>query len=449
MKKRLSAIMRMSAVVFMAAAMAVSCQKSDPETPNPDPEPNPDPDTTETVLEDLKQNTIVINGEEKAVAKVFVDEYSGYMMVTATDNAEAESFDWLVDNNGEYVQVLVIPSLYNVEFDAKTETAAFTIISTYEAAPLFEGAGAGATDAIESAKCRFDFDGENAELFLDMKLADGNTVAARCTGTYAGEKPQENVIAINGETKVLRASFYSVEDGLGYFYFTPGDIDYFEEIEMATYYVAIMMDESLLENGTTVDVNTTTEYFDIFLVDNITGDMLEVSTDSHDGAEGTFSISRLQGEASFKASMSLKFNADTQVELSFEGECTDMYAAPEEPNEITYDGTSTAIASVVVDMTSDMRTIWLSTTAGIETVAAMQNADPLKITAPAEAFTGEPVGFSTYKSIIFEYKGSTWNYDNGSLGTLTVSLEGTTLNLDITNYVGLKAHYSGEAVVIE
>lgn len=59
------------------------------------------------------------------------------------------------------------------------------------------------------------------------------------------------------------------------------------------------------------------------------------------------------------------------------------------------------------------------------------------------------MGFSTYKTISFAYDGHVWNYDNGDLGTLTATLDGTTLTLEFTNYGNLKGYFNGEAVVID
>lgn len=399
-------------------------------------------------LDALKPNTLVINGEEHSLTGVFVEEYSGYMMITATDVPGAESFDWLIDNNAEYVQILVMPSLYGEEFDALTETDAFAIYSTYESAPLMDGVGPGYTEGLESGLCRFDFDGSQAEMFMDLTLADGSSLAVRASGQYDGSAaPDENFIERNGEKSPLRASFYSVEDGYGYFYFTPADIDYFEEIDMAEYYIAMSFDEAVLDAGT-VDVNDNSLFFDIFYVDNFTGDMVEITSDDPAGAEGTFSVERLDGENSFAASMSIVFSDDLSVSFGFSGECTDMYAEPAKENEFEYDGTTSPISSVVLDTTADLWTIWLSSESGIETVDAMQSADAVKISAPEEAFSGEPVGFSTYKDMEFEYDGNVWNYENGSLGTLTVSLDGENMLLEFTNYDNFKGYYSGPVVVI-
>lgn len=433
--------MRMAATVFAVAALAVSCQKSDDKTGpgNEGPEG----------LDALKENTVVVNGIGKTLTGVFVEEYSGYIMVTATDAPGAESFDWLYDNNAEYIQMLVLPSLCNKEFDVMTETDGFSIFSTYNAAPLFDGIGTGYTEGVESGLARMDFDGESAEMFIDLRLADGSTISVRAEGKYTGtEVPDDNFITRNGDKNPLRASFYAVENGTGMFYFTPGDIEYFEEIEMTSYYVVLMVDESMLAGGETTDINNTSEYFEIYYVDNHTGDMISIGTGETDGAEGTFSISRLGGEAEFAATMDITFSSELSVSLSFEGTCTDMYAEPAKANEFTYDDFTSPINSAVVDTTGELYTIWLSSESGVSTVEQMQSAAPVKIVAPAEAFSGEPVGFSTYKTISFSYNGSEWNYANGALGTLTVSLDGTTLTAEFTNYDNLKGYFNGEATVI-
>ena len=68
--------------------------------------------------------------------------------------------------------------------------------------------------------------------------------------------------------------------------------------------------------------------------------------------------------------------------------------------------------------------------------------------APAEAFDGEPAGFSSYKEILkFEYDGNTWQYPG--TGTLIVSLDGDELELDFTTYGDVEGHYSGTAVVVK
>lgn len=434
--------MRMAMTAFAIAAVMVSCQKTD--------NGNPDDGGETTGLEALKENTVTVNGTDKTLTGVFVDEFSGYIMITATDAPGAESFNWLYENEAEYIQILVLPSLCNKEFDVLTETDSFSIFSTYKDAPLVDGVGTGFTEGLESGLCRVNFDGENAEMFADLKLSDGSTISVRGAGKFSGEAPNESYIDRNGDKDPLRAAFYSVESGTAMFYFTPADIEYFEEIDVASYYVAVIIDEEMLSSGQTIDINSTTENFQIYYVDNLNEEMAIIGTDKTNGATGTFSIAKLAGEAEFAATMDIDFSAKLSISLDFSGVCTDMYAVPEKENEFTYDGVTSAIASALVDTSAEPWVIWLSSESGVTTVEGMQSADAVKITAPEEAFSGEPVGFSTYKETLsFAYKGIEWNYNNDAIGTLTASLDGTTLSVEFTNYGNLNGYYSGEAVVIK
>lgn len=451
----------MFAALFAAFALLVSCEKVEGDTSGQDSEVNTgddegdggDEDITGGDLEDLKENTVVVNGEERTLTAVFVEEYSGVLMVTATDAEGAESFEWLVDNEKEYIQLLAMPSLYNREFDVMTETDVFSVFSMYEDAPLYDGAGPGVTEGLESGKCRLDFDGENAELFADLKLADGSSISVRAKGVFTGEQPvEENYIIRNDDKNPLRAAFYSVEDGLGMFYFTPADIDYFDEIEMASYYVCVILYESMVNDGTTVDVSVpadpSTGYYEIYYVDNATGDVRIVPSG---GEDGSFTISRGSGsEASFNAVFDVKFAEDLSVSFEYHGEMTDMNAVPAKENQFVFDGNTYPLSSVVVDAASEPWTIWLSSQAGINTVDGMASADPVKITAPSEAFNGESVGFSTYKNTLaFEYGGNVWNYGSGALGTLTVSLDGDAITLEFTDYEGFNGYFSGTCTVLK
>lgn len=142
--------MNMKKFLFALMAIAVafaSCQKDDNDGGNDNGGNGNEgggngSDTEQTVaLEDLTSGMLVINGEQTPLTGVFVDEYSGYMMVTMTDVAGAESFDWLVENEAEYVQILVLPSLCNREFDVMTETDGFALYSTMPPHRCLRGPG--------------------------------------------------------------------------------------------------------------------------------------------------------------------------------------------------------------------------------------------------------------------------------------------------------------------
>ena len=124
-------------------------------------------------------------------------------------------------------------------------------------------------------------------------------------------------------------------------------------------------------------------------------------------------------------------------------------------NEFTYEGTTEAVRSALVDKRDpDIWHVWLSAVGGLDELSEFEDSynEAIHITAPAEAFNAGSVGFSTYKEILkFEYAGQTWQYaeDNSVRGTLEVGLEGEQLTVDFTNYDNFSGHYSGTAVIVE
>lgn len=411
----------------------------------------PTPPGPDGGLDDLKPETFVVNGTEIPVGKAFLEEYAGYMMLTVTPDADAESFDWIYENDAEYFQVIVLPSLCNREFDVMTETEAFTISSTLDGAQLATGIAPGVYDDVESGTCRLDFENPEGEVFARLTLADGSTLAVRASATMTGTTPAaENYITRNGEKKPLRAAFYYLEDGMAMLYFTPGDIDYFEEIENTTYYVILMTDDANM-TGNPIDIASTDKTYQVFLIDNLTGDVDFIQTGIPEGATGTFSIAQSGSDAEhFTAEAEITFGSGNSIAVEFDGKCKSIEEVPEEPNEFIYNGETYPINSVVVDTRSEPCSIWLSAEEGIETVEDIQDAAPVHITAPSEAFTGEGVGFSTYKeTLAFEHDGRIWNYGNGDSGTLIVSLDGEDLQLDFNTYGELKGHYQGTATVLK
>ena len=122
---------------FLFALMAItvafaSCQKDDNDGGNDNGGNGNEgggngSDTEQTVtLEDLTSGVLVINGEQTPLTGIFVDEYSGYMMVTMTDVAGAESFDWLVENEAEYVQILSLRNKHWESMFYKSNTRFYT-----------------------------------------------------------------------------------------------------------------------------------------------------------------------------------------------------------------------------------------------------------------------------------------------------------------------------------
>lgn len=402
-------------------------------------------------LEDLKEMTITIGEKEIKVGSVILEDYAGYLTCTLTEEEGLESLDDLIESGVEYFQVLVVPSLLNKEFDILTQSETFTIISTLEDATI-AGLAPGNVSEATAGKVRFDFTEPDAELFASITLTDGTTVSARAKGTYS-EPIHENLISVNGETKPLRAAFYGIEEGSVYLYFTPADIEYFTEIESATYYVAMVLDQAML-TGNDIDIENVEVPFSIYLMDNVTGDafVIEGGNGGETTGTGTLSVSQSgSNEAEFAVSADLSFNDGPTLEITFDGECTSMYSEPEQKNEFVIDGVATPIMSAIVDLSvsGETKSLWLSGTEGLTTVEAISAADPLHITFPEDVLNIGPAGFSQWKTLSFIYGERTWSKENGNNGTLEIYLDGTALQVSFTTYSDLDGYFKGEAIVIE
>ena len=188
-------------------------------------------------------------------------------------------------------------------------------------------------------------------------------------------------------------------------------------------------------------------------IDNGNGEQYEANS-GDGGASLTFNMQKTS-DGTYAASISAAFDGGPEIAVDFDGTCVSVDYVPEEPNEFTYEGTTEAVQSALVDKSDpDIWHVWLSAVGGLEDLSEYEDPynEAIHITAPAEAFNAGGVGFSTYKEILkFEYAGQTWQYaeDNSVRGTLEVGLEGEQLTVDFTNYDNFSGHYSGTAVIVE
>ena len=191
----------------------------------------------------------------------------------------------------------------------------------------------------------------------------------------------------------------------------------------------------------------------VMYIDNGNGEQYEANS-GDGGASLTFNMQKTS-DGTYAASISAAFDGGPEIAVDFDGTCVSVDYVPEEPNEFTYEGTTEAVRSALVDKRDpDIWHVWLSAVGGLDELSEFEDSynEAIHITAPAEAFNAGSVGFSTYKEILkFEYAGQTWQYaeDNSVRGTLEVGLEGEQLTVDFTNYDNFSGHYSGTAVIVE
>lgn len=389
-------------------------------------------------------NTIVINGDVLQVKKVFVEDYAGYMMLTATTDENAESFEWLVDNDGEYFTALVIPSLFGETFDIMTTEDPFTFMSTFQNA-IIEGISNDYKDNVESGKARFTYQDNTATVYFTATLSDGTTFSILTEGTYTEKPVSENVITRNGEKKPLRAAFYLCEEDTYALYFTPAQIDYFAEIESATYYFCIMGGPEIFTSET-IDITNTSASFMLMLVDNYTEDFYIFDSSESDGTTGTIKLTQ-NSLTDYEAEVDITFVSGETLSLSFEGTCRDVYEEAPQNNSFIYLGEEIFINSAIVDRRSDIWVVYLSNQEGITDPSQM--TDPLIITMPSELFDGDNHGFSFVEELSIEYKGKLYNHANGDSGTISASLSNNNLTITFTDYNDINGYFNGEAQLLD
>lgn len=314
------------------------------------------------------------------------------------------------------------------------------------------------SDMLESGTMRLNYDEASGEytLLMAMTFTDGKKVGVNVSAIMSDPAPEEgNTITINNEQMPIRAQFYmDDEEGNVYLYFTSAKIYYFGEIEKAEDYFCIVLNEDDL-TGNEFDITNTDKTFSIFYMNQRPGEESASMADNTalDGATGTVSVSRSASDPTqFTADIAVAFGDGNSVAVNFEGTCLSVDYVPDQPevaNEFSCFGATEAIKSILVDQSdAEIWHIYLTATPGLTTVDEFVADWAFHITAPAEAFDGEPAGFSSYKEILkFEYDGNTWQYPG--TGTLIVSLDGDELELDFTTYGDVEGHYSGTAVVVK
>lgn len=394
-----------------------------------------------------KANTIVVNGTETAVGTAFADSYEGSVLVTAGLTV-TDSYDELLA--GDFVQTMMLPQFLNQEINLKEELITiYYTLQNLTAAPL-------TSDMLDEGKVRIDMDEESGEcsLLLAIRLNDGTEIGVNATATLSDPTPEEgNTITVDNATEPVRAAFYMdmAMEGSNYvyLYFTASEVYYLDEmLELATGYFCLAMNEDDL-TGNEIDLTSTDKYFYLAYMDQMTGEMSYAMQGDSEGTTGTMSVSRSGSDpASFTAEISVTFGDGKEVAVSFDGTAVSGDYVPEEPNEFTYDGTTEAIQSVLVNKSDAVLWhIYVSEVGGLEYVSEFEDMGAIHISIPAEAVNGEAAGFSTYKDMKIEFSGNTWQFPD--MGTVTVSLEGDQIVLDFTTYGDLIGHYSGTAVVVE
>lgn len=391
-----------------------------------------------------KKNTYVINGNEKSffgTAFMMVGENPSVMATTQLGVAGAEA----ILSSSSYFYGAVSPLLVGTEFDITTESTIFTLISSLTGATI-ETAAPGMTEELTAGKACLNIEGDVATLTAGLILADGTTLAVNIS-TKASEDIEinENVIMRGSERKPIRASFYMNEGGMTYLYLTSAGIDYAEELDIAVWYMYIMLGDELL-TGRTIDLSSdliTNDNFILGVMDNSDSSQAWAITKADlQGATGSILVKE-NSEGNYSIIIDIDLFG-TPYYASFEGQCRSCYDAPVvETNYLIVDGEKKGVSSATLDMRGD--DTLCNITFGIE------GGESVVATLPKSCLNGNAYGFSQSDDFAVTYGEVTFSPLNGDRGTIIALLDEDLLTLEFSfmNYAGFELSYSGAVTIYQ
>lgn len=387
---------------------------------------------TAALPEATKKNTYLINGIERAFGSTAVMMVDDNVLVAATPESGKRGAEAILECE-EYFYGAVSPLLVDKSFDVMTEEVLYTIASTLAGATL-EGVAPLFREEVTAGGCQLTSAGDVLTLKVGLILADGTQMAVWIEAKNSGEI-NENKISRGEEEKPLRAAFYHLDDEMTALYFTPAGIDYFAELEIASWYLYVMVDNSLL-SGESVDVAEIGDRLFMFgVVDNVTGEVMAISNEDMQGATGNLLLSSL-GEERYLADLAIEVEGIV-YKVAFSGLCKSSAVEPEiKINYITYKGREYDLTGASIDTSSE---VW-----SVELMVA--NGKVITATIPQDFFTGQAKGFSQSPALTVTYLERTYSKANGDSGTIIASYdeEGGHLDLEFMGYGDLSFVYSGD-----
>ena len=391
---------------------------------------------------ELTVNTYSVDGAVGTLNSVAVMMVGENISIVATPDNGVTSAEAILECEN-YLFASVGPLLVNQEFDIKTTDKLFTFISTLAEAPLATVAP-DETNEITSGKAKFVYENNTLVVKAEMTLVSGKVFKFHATAQH-NVVVNQNTIARGNEEKPLRAAFYSETGNTTTLIFTPANIEYFEELEDASWYMFITVSNNLM-SGEKIDVKnlTATDTFEFGVVDNVRNsksfsvvygfsDMSEVG--------GSFKLSK-RNEGEYAADIKLSV-AGTIYRAGFDGVCISEHKEKEvKTNYFIYNGTESAATGATLTKGASVWSVEIASSNGKNAVLA----------APQNFFEpGGTYGFSQSSLFKVVCEGVTYSKANGNSGTATLQYDDTnkTLKIEFTNYDNLQFDYSGVVTVVE
>ena len=383
---------------------------------------------------ELSENQYSIDGKVGTLQSVSLEMLGEDIYIVGTPtkgiNTAMEMFEC-----EEFIYAAVNPTLIGKQIDLTTERSAYTIISTLQGAGI-ESLSPDATEEISKGEMIFEYEDNTARVKGDITLSDGTILRFHLTA----EKQvviNENTISRGSELKPLRSAFYVEEDGLIYLYFTPAGIDYFEELEITTWYL-YMVFESSLADGTKHDISASTlEMFGV--VDNLDpSNSFDITVDDMAGVTGNYTITR-RSAGDYIAIIDITAHG-IKYEVLFDGVCQSAYYEPEDKtNYFIFNGKEYSMVAAALSVEESLYKFSFTNSGG----------KPVELTAPQHFFNGTSYGFSQSADFMVSYNRRTYSKANGDSGTMTAIYNADTHNLELyfTNYAGMEFSYKGTVVL--
>ncbi len=417
------------AIMTLAALCCItSCEKQNTEDDGKDD----DNEVTVDPEYPYDENTWTVNGIENAFLSTALTMVGDNLAIAASPEEGLTDVTSIMESDG-FFYAAVSPVLLNKEFNPKNETSAFTIISSLNEAAL-EAVAPDKTDEIQDGKCLMTFEGDVLTLNAKLILADGTEVGLHITAEAREDEEiviNENIIGRGDEIKPLRAGFYKEQEGTTYLFFTPANISYFSELDIATWYLYLAMPTDLIRTKSGSEVL-------LGMVDNTNADNnFEISRDAGSETMQTFYIAA-SGDGKYTADISFIIDGITYC-IQFDGTC--ISADIEKPVEVfetsfTFNGETMDIESAVLIKADQTWTLELS----------VSNGKKAEVTMPVKFWAFEAIGFSyDAENIRVAYDGNVYNKANGSSGTINLKLneESSLVEIKFTNYSDLEFYYNG------
>ncbi|MEG2370659.1 MAG: hypothetical protein RSB23_05795 [Alistipes sp.] len=298
----------------------------------------------------------------------------------------------------------------------------------------------------------------NDVLTLDVLFTqtDGKVLKIHAAGAVP-PIPTSNILTLNEGISVVKSAFFDKQADGTALYLSPSRISsarYLEDVDK--FYTKLFVAPALM-NGKKVDIASASAAFEFTLCIPVNQEKLTISNNNLQGATGTFSMEKKEGENKYAVSFDIILG-----DYHIEGTYDDTFVVYDItiPNEyILNEGTPVALKSVVVDKTNaDLYVFYLSEKAGITTIAGMKAVNPIIVKANPAHFDGQPIGFTSSPETEITFDGTLYNAANGTRGNVTVQPisndNNITVSFQLYHFEGdttpaLVGHYGGACVSIK